>query len=293
MNTDEKNPLLLEIKKRCNAASIKIEVEQQAVIINLPSSEKEIKKIRAPISGNRAKFTELLLQFPFEKFRCINDYRAIWSSELEMIEARLESVVPVPYSYTLSRFKTEKISELDSQNRIIATSDSDRYQGIRISIGLSTKLFRIIDLFHEYVARGDKVFIYHSDEEAISKVITLVIEGIKPQNHSQAFRILENIANALLFQIDSFGVSLYLAPELEDRKRLRTSRIRREKSTLSFPEYQYDAKPMSLYWYASAATEMPLLQYLAYYQVIEFFFPTYSAQEANNIIKKDAKRSFV
>jgi len=47
-----------------------------------------------------------------------------------------------------------------------------------------------------------------------------------------------------------------------------------------------------LYWYARSATSMPLLQFLAYYQVVEFYFPVYSQKEAikqaRNVMKHPA-----
>jgi hypothetical protein len=44
--------------------------------------------------------------------------------------------------------------------------------------------------------------------------------------------------------------------------------------------HSYERNPSSLYWYARSASSMPLLQFLAFYQCIEFFFPRYSRQEA-------------
>lgn len=42
---------------------------------------------------------------------------------------------------------------------------------------------------------------------------------------------------------------------------------------------------MALYWYARSAAGMPLLQYLAYYQSIEYYFPTYSEAEGRRRIR--------
>jgi hypothetical protein len=49
---------------------------------------------------------------------------------------------------------------------------------------------------------------------------------------------------------------------------------------LQFPEYHYEKHPISLYWYARRAFGMPLLQFLAFYQTIEYYFPMYSRNEA-------------
>src|SRR5262249_43925309 len=44
-----------------------------------------------------------------------------------------------------------------------------------------------------------------------------------------------------------------------------------------------------LYWYARSATGMPLLQYLAFYQVIEFYYPTYSKLGAGRRLRRILK----
>ena len=62
-----------------------------------------------------------------------------------------------------------------------------------------------------------------------------------------------------------------------------------EDSQLVFPRFSYERNPSSLYWYARSASSMPLLQFLAFYQCIEFFFPQYSRQETIAKIKNVLK----
>jgi len=54
---------------------------------------------------------------------------------------------------------------------------------------------------------------------------------------------------------------------------------------LAPPKYEYDEEAMALYWYARTALNMPLLQFLAFYQVLEFYFPTFSFAEAQQKIR--------
>lgn len=42
---------------------------------------------------------------------------------------------------------------------------------------------------------------------------------------------------------------------------------------------------MSLYWYARSSVDLPLLSFLAYYQVIEFYFPVYSRSRAVDALR--------
>ena len=40
-----------------------------------------------------------------------------------------------------------------------------------------------------------------------------------------------------------------------------------------------------MYWYARSAVKMPLLQFLAFYQLIEFYYPTYSQIDVRRRLK--------
>ncbi len=46
-----------------------------------------------------------------------------------------------------------------------------------------------------------------------------------------------------------------------------------------FPTNRYHSQPAALYRYGRSATAPPLLSYLAFYQVLEFFFPIYTQDE--------------
>jgi hypothetical protein len=58
---------------------------------------------------------------------------------------------------------------------------------------------------------------------------------------------------------------------------------------IKFPTTEFDKAPLELYWYGRSAMGMPLLQFLAFYQTIEYYFPAYSQAEARkkiiNILK--------
>ena len=121
----------------------------------------------------------------------------------------------------------------------------------------------------------------------------LKIEGLRISQHDQALDLLERIANTVFFQID---LSINLPLNLIRERRTPTRPIpRQEPVELQFPQNEYDEAPMALYWYARSAVGMPLLQFLAYYQSIEFYFPTYSQAEARrkvrNILKDPSFRA--
>jgi len=128
--------------------------------------------------------------------------------------------------------------------------------------------------------------------------VTIRIEGCKISQHDQAVRLLERVAYSLFFQIDLvLGVSLRLVRFTE--RPLMGARLRKPYrepvKLLRFPREEYDQEPMALYSYGRSAPGMPLLQYLAYYQTIEFYFPSYYLAEARrkvrNILKDPSFRA--
>lgn len=62
-----------------------------------------------------------------------------------------------------------------------------------------------------------------------------------------------------------------------------------EPTSIQFPAFEYDGAPISLYWYAKSARGMPLLQFLAYYQVVEYYFPNFAKLEAVRSAQKILK----
>lgn len=118
-------------------------------------------------------------------------------------------------------------------------------------------------------------------------IITIKISKLSIRQHDEALKYLTTIAGSLLFQLDlSSGIPLAIK---------RVGGIRRKTirldppPVLTFPRVEFDSAPLSLYWYGRSAVGMPLLQYLAFYQVIEFYFPRYSQSEAHRKLKSVLK----
>lgn len=92
---------------------------------------------------------------------------------------------------------------------------------------------------------------------------------------------LESIAASILFELDvRFGLSL----SLQYRQ---TSGLERKLGTrkpgdqpIRFPTIRYPKAPTTLYSYAKSAVGNPLQQYLAYYQAIEHYWPTFINRDA-------------
>lgn len=120
--------------------------------------------------------------------------------------------------------------------------------------------------------------------------IYLRIEGIGITEHDKALNLLEDLSNSLFMQIDfRFDSALTLGKDRILPRRLHKTKQLDEDNQLTYPRYSYEKSPSALYWYARSATSMPLLQFLAFYQCIEFFFPQYARQATIAKIKNVLK----
>lgn len=121
--------------------------------------------------------------------------------------------------------------------------------------------------------------------------VTLKISGYTVSTHDQAALLLKKVADATFFQIDLLAD----APLSLEKERKRMLPGRRAKKTVNlaadiqYPKTEFDEAPISLYWYGRSASGMPLLQFLAFYQVLEFYYPTYSEAEARRKLKSILK----
>jgi hypothetical protein len=119
--------------------------------------------------------------------------------------------------------------------------------------------------------------------DASRYMVTLVIEGIHFSSSTDAEVVLERIADAYFFELDlRFGTNFRLA-RLESRPRrppVIVGESRDPDVGLSFPRNAYPHEPIVLYRAARDRAVSPLIRYWGYYQVLEFFFPKYTLEEA-------------
>jgi hypothetical protein len=121
--------------------------------------------------------------------------------------------------------------------------------------------------------------------------MTLKLTGCKIDTHDQATALLKKVAGATFFQVDLMSnISLTL---VRASKRHATDGGTRKSDNvagdLQYPKTEFDDAPLSLYSYGRGASGMPLLQFLAFYQVMEFYFPIYSKAEAQRRLRSILK----
>lgn len=209
-----------------------------------------------------------LLSIPFEKYILLADYDAISSYEDGLIEASFRPVMRFGTFLYRRLFTLDGVADLDSVKFVLERPQSDRP---RIEIS----------------ATSEHLTILSRSRPRVSNQLSLKLTDCRVKTHDQSVNLLKQISGALFFQIDLIaGVPLELEREL---LRIPGTAKRPGKFDLSkdleYPKNEFDDAPLSLYSYGRSATGMPLLQFLAFYQAVEFYFPTYARAEAQRRLK--------
>jgi hypothetical protein len=253
---------LAELKRRCAAANLKLTEIPESLAGEAPAFTLEMRSGRdyrnVYVTGSRLN---RLLSVDFEKYVFLSGFDAICSYADDIIEAFLR-----PLDAPLRNFPVTR-----------------RFSSpIDFVLNPSQPGFPTIE-----VGRASEPFVALLGRPGIweQRVLTLKITGNGISTHDQAITQLIKTANSVFFQIDLLS-DIALSLVRERRRLLR--RPRKEPNLaldLQYPPTEFDDAPISLYWYGRSATGMPLLQFLAFYQVIEFYFPAYSHAEAQRKLK--------
>lgn len=215
-----------------------------------------------------------MLSVPFENYVFISGHEAICSYNEGTIEATIRPLGNTPSSFVFRRmFSLEGANATGAMGTVKLEINSPQAGLPKIEISPAS------DNFAKLV-------------RSISRNrITLKLLGCTISTHDQAAQLLRKVADASFFQIDLLA-DAPLSLEKE-RKRLpsggRTKKAVNLAAEIQYPKTEFDEAPISLYWYGRSASGMPLLQFLAFYQVLEFYYPAYSEAEARRKLKSILK----
>jgi hypothetical protein len=261
-----------DLAARCKSAGLTLEERTQTE--HAPSFKLGMKcgrDVRWLFFGSDEGIARIL-SVPFEKFVFLGDYEAICSYQDGLIEAAIRANGP---GFAPSSFMFRRV--FDSGGR----ADSFDIDAVKLLVEPpDTGIPRI------EISPASDVFTTLRRAPGRAR-LTLKLTNCKIANHDQALALLNRTANSLFFQIDLLSdVAIMLERE---RRRFppstRAAKTPDLANDLQYPKTEFDDAPLSLYWYARSAFGMPLLQFLAFYQVIEFYFPTYSKAEAQRKLK--------
>ncbi|MCJ1688636.1 hypothetical protein [Rathayibacter sp. VKM Ac-2927] len=113
--------------------------------------------------------------------------------------------------------------------------------------------------------------------------VTIKLRGISTSTHEEAVKALERYSAAMLFELDL----VYGLPVRLGKRRSANRRRRRHQPDFSpkFPRNEYAGQALELYQYGRTAAGLPLLEYLAYYQSLEYFFPFFAREQTVNSVR--------
>jgi hypothetical protein len=270
-----------ELTRRCQAAGLEFEEMEagHAVYDPMPMYLIQFPKGRTTreveIDGYQDATVRWFLREPFEAYAYLEGFEASWSVQHRVIECNLLDAASnvllltngsnVHHGRVTNALGLELSDASDPEERVrFASSD-----GLEVSIGPSSNVHTMLS--HSVDALDDTYEDEQDVQESILRTITLRIDGAEATRHDDAVEILERVANAVLFQVD-----LHLElPLLLERGRGQTRsfglQLPREKEAASFPaaKFEYDREAMSLYWYGRSTSQMPLMRFLANYQVLD------------------------
>lgn len=118
-----------------------------------------------------------------------------------------------------------------------------------------------------------------SAEEFFDNFRMYTVKVTSPQRHSATE--LKRIFDAYIFNVAyNFNVPLAVA-DFTDERRFRRISTRRGGQLFPYKQYKQD---LTKYYQQALATNLPFMQYLAFYHVAEFFFQSISEDEAFQVI---------
>lgn len=254
------------------------------------TSDDAVDRITVKIKRERG-FTELFIRSGrhangfdienFHKYRFVAGYEAIWSQEDGIVECEIDC--PRDFGYwerILSKHITpdDPIGLRDREFIIHLKDEADK----RIEISNSSEIF---SSFYSY---------QNSARTRLRKIYptTLIVSNLTLKTHADALKIVKELMSTVCFQLDDLtGLPLQLIAEKQPLSQKHNG-YSDEPIRIPTFDYKYDVEALSLYWNARSLSGMPLGQYLAYYQTIEFYYTVYSNREAQLRIKnllKDPK----
>jgi hypothetical protein len=110
-----------------------------------------------------------------------------------------------------------------------------------------------------------------------SGVETIKISGMDRRDHDSALEALEAVGRSFLLDLDlRYGTGYGLFERGAPQRRTPSNQVA---DPPTFPRNRYAPEPLALYSYGRSAAGLPLLEYLAYYQSVEFYFPIIAQED--------------
>ncbi|MGV9322808.1 hypothetical protein [Streptomyces sp. NPDC003660] len=266
---------LLEIEKEVKRQGVQYEWsgpfgDAPALLVVHVKSGRKVREV--VISEQHA---ERYLGFDFARYRGLGDLDAFESlGDDPCIEVALTAIGPTsPRTFQrLPGWALEEESDSGEGNWVV------RFQGSRdeswtAEIGNPSKEHRLLS-------------------DGYGRAPTLRIWRNLNGTHDESLAFLESVGGSILFELDmNYGIPVTMRRARFVNTTTRRFRLRPvwSEAPPSLPRLRYGREPLSLYNYARSATGMPLLQFLAYYQVLEYYFPRYSQRDLIDRLRNELR----
>jgi hypothetical protein len=287
LDGQQQKEILNALIERCKESKLPVQMQTD-------QAEDRIARVTFP-NGKQARWVYLswmrvrgVLALSLEKITYLGDYDALYDRSNGVIVAGLAA----------SRETLAKVNTLNFPNLEIITQDSfdvlddegnpsefpilegpTRWalaSEIASHAKMTPSTWRIqlpgVGGFSALLLRGN-----HTYRDLIdSNDAVIIISGLGSDvRHDNAVHFLESVSSAILFNMD---LKSNLSMSLKRLKSVVTEGPLTESvaTPMKFPSLIYPQEAVSFYQYGRSATQHPLIEFLAYYQVMEIFFPFFA-----------------
>ncbi|MBW9110644.1 hypothetical protein [Microbacterium ureisolvens] len=264
-----------KLKDRCDAAGLKVlfrvmdrgeDWEQLVAVVEFPEGRSTR---RVTIEDDEF---EVLLDSDFESVRFLGDYAAFTDKS-----GTIEAALP-PQGRPAFRLR-------NLPGVVVSVGDSEEEND-------EFSFLRRITWQLEIPDPNSSVALELGSVSALGGALlptstSLRVKGLPPSSHDEALENLETYANRLSFDLDVvFGASFRIPRR---RRARRNNREDASQAAVRFPRNAYAMEPLQLYHYGREADGLPLLEFLAYYQAVEYFFPFFAREQMMNDVRATLK----
>lgn len=227
----------------------------------------------------RAEGADAVAATQFEKWVALGEYQAILDTEKKVIIAEV-SVGVFPFFRKLPGVVTKNVTAE-------AVPEQANSAGMTQAFVTSLKLDQVSYLSVPAPNNDLSLELRSSKPPEIAALTgfggqigyALVIHGVATKHHDDAIGLLVDLANSFFIDLDiTYGLKANLKKDYDAELVVHDGYDDDRPGTISlrFPSVLHNRDAASLYLYARRLRDMPLVEYLAYYQVIEFYLPTYA-----------------
>lgn len=265
--------LFTELSRRAQAAGLQVvdethDDENPHVSIQVPSGRKT-----RPVQVTRERLP-LFESVRFESVRLLGDYGAVLDTDSGYIEARV-----IPSAREPARWLLRRIPGATAIPRGIAASagsDEGESEG-REEEALQEWQLRV-ESGSAWIEVSPATPLFNAFSELwYASVLTVKLPCPVPVTHDEALTRLENLSSSFFFDLDlRYGVAFELG---KVRAFQRPRRADRSTNPPQYPNNNYAREPLALYRYGRSARGLPLLEFLAYYQALEYYFPVFTREQ--------------